>query len=425
MKKQIRAGVDIETPGLYPKPGDKIHGIAVNINDKIVIEQSNIMKMKPILEDASIMKIIHNCTFDCYWLKICYGITVRNVWDTMLNEQVILGDSMPLGASEETKKQLSVALDYVLVRYKLVKSMDKSIRDSFIGMKPGTKFTTKQTEYFKDDVRYLPALQALQEIRLIRLGLLEVATILENPLVEVVVDMQARGIGFDTDRWIKIAKASELNYNKLLKKLPPIVTNWNSPQQVKSYFQKRGIPFDSFTTAEELNEVYNDKVLSDFVDMRKSVKNVTTYGISWLEDKFKGTTVDPDGRVRAQFKQILNTGRFACSHPNLQQLPKASEHRGAFVPRKGHVFVGADFASQELGIMAAASGEELWIKALLRREDVHSTTASILYPQWHAIKERGCTFPKKCKCTHHKVLRENAKIINFPIAYGAGPQKIA
>jgi DNA polymerase I-like protein with 3'-5' exonuclease and polymerase domains len=76
--------------------------------------------------------------------------------------------------------------------------------------------------------------------------------------------------------------------------------------------------------------------------------------------------------------------------------------------------------------MAAASKEEIWIKALLRKEDVHSLTASLLYSEvWSKVGDKGCVFPKKCECKEHKKLREHAKTINFAIAYGAGPMKIA
>jgi DNA polymerase I-like protein with 3'-5' exonuclease and polymerase domains len=110
----------------------------------------------------------------------------------------------------------------------------------------------------------------------------------------------------------------------------------------------------------------------------------------------------------------------------LQQLPKGGQHREAFVPAKGHVFVIGDFSSQEIGIAAAASKEETWIKAILRGEDVHSLTASIVYPsEWRAGAEKGCSFPKKCKCHTHVKLREYAKVTNFTVIYGGGPGNIA
>jgi DNA polymerase I-like protein with 3'-5' exonuclease and polymerase domains len=211
-----------------------------------------------------------------------------------------------------------------------------------------------------------------------------------------------------------------------MKRLPPQVSNWNSPAQVKKYFQSIGIPMDSLQQLDDLLPAYSNKSLHLFAEARALYKATTTYGEVWLKDDFKGSTVDPDNRVRADFEQILNTGRFSCSHPNLQQLPRDGMHRSAFVPGKGNVFVIGDFSSQEIGIAAAASKEEVWIKAILRGEDVHSLTATLIATDaWRNGVEKGCTFPKKCKCKAHVQLREHAKVTNFTVIYGGGPGNIS
>jgi DNA polymerase I len=416
--------IDIETTGLYPIRGrSKIFCCAVNDGKKITIYE-DVEKLRKVLEDDKIQKVIHNAGFDSFWFKRLHGIDVRNIWDTRLMEQVLLGENLPKSEkSEEAKLELSTSLYYTLKRYKLATIKQTLTGDHFARKPINSPLTTQEKEYVKEDVQYLLKLQALQQIRLTRLDLTRVAN-LENSLVEEVVKMRDRGIGLDVDAWERIAAANERALNNLLKKLPSDVSNWNSPAQVKQYFTRRGIPVETLTGIEELKDIYNDKVLNTFIEMRKLVKSVTTYGISWLEDSIKGSTYDEDYRVRADFEQILNTGRFSCSHPNLQQLPREGQHRAAFVPKKGNVFVIADFSGQELGIMASAAKEELWIKAILRGEDVHSLTASMLYPEWNQVKEKGCTFPKKCKCSTHAALRHNAKTINFAIAYGAGPGKI-
>lgn len=418
--------VDIETTGLYPVAGSKVYCIAVNTGKVIRVYQgAEIESLRPVLEDTAITKVIHNAAFDCFWLRMLHGIRVCNVWDTRLMEQVLLGENLPRSVrSEEDKAMLSSSLKYTLARYKLAE-LDKTIGANFATRSKTAPLTKAELEYAKDDVRYLLQLQAMQEYRLAKLDLTRVAN-LENRLVEVVVDMRARGIGFDSNRWIQIALQNSLTYNELLKRMPPDVANWNSPAQVKRYFNSKGIPVDSLTTIEELVNEYNDPVLKRFIEIRSLYKSTTTYGKGWLYNDQKGNTVDPDGRIRADFEQILNSGRFSCSNPNLQQIPRDGEHRSAFVPAKGNVFVIGDFVGQELGIMAAAAQEDIWLKAMFRREDIHSLTASLLYPEvWKNGGEKGCTFPKKCNCAEHTRVRHHAKTMNFAIAYGAGPQKIA
>src|SRR5690606_11844888 len=100
------------------------------------------------------------------------------------------------------------------------------------------------------------------------------------------------------------------------------------------------------------------------------------------------------------------------------------QHRRAFVPAPGHCFVINDFSGQEIGVMAAAADEKLWLDTMLRGDDVHGMTASLLYAEdWARGALKTCTFPKKCKCPNHITPRERAKILNFMLAYGGGPRR--
>jgi DNA polymerase I-like protein with 3'-5' exonuclease and polymerase domains len=427
--------IDIETTGLHPSPliisgphtgrPNKIFCLTINTGGSIQLVE-DMRKVKPILEDKTICKVIHNAQFDSFWLKRLHNIEVRNIWDTRIMEQVIIGDNLPRSVKdEELRKEMSSSLLYTLERYGLATLENKHIGADFAKKNPNAKLTPQEIDYAKNDVKYLLHLQAMQERRLIKLDLMRVAN-LENKLVEVLVRMRDRGLGFNEKTWREIAKSNETQYNHLLKKLPPVVSNWNSPQQVKKFFNSRGIPVESLTGIEDLAEFYNDPVLNQFIEMRSLFKSTTTYGTSWLTDSLKGNTVDGDGRVRTDIEQIINTGRMASSHPNLNQLPREGLHRSAFIPKKGNVFIIGDYSSQEIGIAAAASGEKLWIDAILRREDVHSLTASIIsQDEWIKGTEKGCTFPKKCKCKVHQARREDAKITNFTILYGGGPLNVS
>ena len=429
MTKRTFVAIDIETTGLHPKPWDKnckIFCISVNTGKTLKLyEPKDFKQLFPLLSDPHITKVIHNAKFDMLWIKRLYNIDIRSVWDTRLMEQIILGDNLPRSEKDENiREQLSSSLKYTLARYGLAK-LDKTIGATFANRPVDKPLTKEEKDYAIDDVRYLLQLQAMQEYRLAKLDLMRVAH-LENKLVEVVVSMVARGIGFDKNVWLDIARQNLSEYNSIIKRLPAQVNNWNSHQQVKKYFQSVGIPLTTLQELDELTPVYNNKALHLLAQARNVYQSTTTFGAKWLDDEEKGSTVDPDNRVRADFEQILNTGRFSCSHPNLQQIPRDGQHRAAFVPAKGYVFIDGDFSSQEIGIAAAASKEETWIKATLRGEDVHSLTASMVFQdEWVKGYEKGCTFPKKCKCKEHIKLREYAKVTNFTIIYGGGPGNIS
>lgn len=436
--------LDTETTGLYPILGvSKIFCATVcygvGKEPKIFYDPTEI---KALCEDESICKIIHNASFDGFWLKRLHNIDIKNIWDSKLMEQVLIGDNLfsEENATESQKMTLSSSLYYTLKRYGLP-IHDKSFGYNFSTRPINKPLTKDEIGYAKNDVRHLHEIRALQELRLRKLNLTQVG-FLENKCVEVTIKMQNYGIGIDVDRWLEL---EQINLNKGLyiqKRLPSRVSNWNSPAQIKKYFNDVGIPMTSLKEInDEFRAKYNDKVLNDVCIMRSYFTYVSKYGKNFLYTKKKKNKgedrylVDRDSRIRANFFQILNTGRYSCSKPPLHGLPKeaadgdpnntSEQHRSAFVPRKGYVFVGGDFSGQETGIMAAASGEELWIKALLRGEDPLSLMARMLFKDWDKNKEKGCTFPKKCKCKLHKRDRQASKEITYGIAYGAYPKSIS
>lgn len=423
--------IDIETSGLYPVPGSKIFCCATNDGKTLKVE-TNILKLKPMLENKNVTKIIHNAAFDSFWLKRHYNIEVQNIWDTSVIERVLIGDNLlnEETATEQQKMELSANLFYTLKRYGLP-THDKAMSYNFSVRPLNKPLTKEEIEYAKSDVRHLISLKAMQEIRLAQLELTKLAA-LENRVVEVLVRMRDAGIGIDVKRWAEIEKENTARALAIQKRLPSSVSNWNSPAQAKKYFTSIGIPIQSLEDiTPDFQKRYNHPTLNMFVEMRWLSTNVSKYGRNFLYSKKKKNKgedrylVDADSRIRANFFQVLNTGRLSCLNPPLHGLPREGEQRSAIVAKKGYVFVDGDFAGQETGIMAAASGEELWIKALLRGEAPLSLMASLMFSDWATGGEPGCTFPKKCKCKIHKKLYQDSKEITYGIAYGAYPKSIS
>jgi DNA polymerase I len=133
--------------------------------------------------------------------------------------------------------------------------------------------------------------------------------------------------------------------------------------------------------------------------------------------KLKGTYVDAlpqlverDGRVHTSYDQaVATTGRLSSRDPNLQNVPVRSEVgqriRAAFVARDaGHVLVSADYSQIELRVLADITQDPALLEAFRRREDIHTSTASIVYgvPQAEVTRD----------------MRRNAKVVNFGLVYG-------
>jgi DNA polymerase-1 len=137
--------------------------------------------------------------------------------------------------------------------------------------------------------------------------------------------------------------------------------------------------------------------------------------------------IDADGRTRASVNNcVARTGRLSYSNPNFQNMPRPGtcpvEFRTVVVAPDGKVLVAADYSGQELRVLAHVSQDQGMINAFLNNQDLHLATANRFY---------NLGIPDECLVTSHpdyekykskyKKERNNAKIINFGIAYGKGP----
>ena len=155
--------------------------------------------------------------------------------------------------------------------------------------------------------------------------------------------------------------------------------------------------------------LYNivDKLLSSFVE---KIPNM----------------IDSDGRVRASYNNTGTvTGRLSSSDPNMQQNPKVNpvlpfDFKGIFEAPEGKSIVSADYAGQELRLLAIVSGDETLIDAFKQNLDPHLMTGNAVFglgltkdqmkrtsPEYHDLKE---------KYDHERHIGKNG--YNFPIIYG-------
>lgn len=422
-------GLDTETSGLDPWR-DRLLMVQTweGRSGKVTTKLKDWLKLKNDLENPKVVKIIHSSEFDVPFIYAHTGIATTNIWDTKLIESVILGIGMQENRSTSDDPKWSTSLKHTLKR-RGIADIDKDVRETFIGHTG--PLSKEQIEYGLDDVKYLEQLMKQQIEDLQELDLVEVAD-LENNCAEVVAWMRIHGIRLNKKKWIQIAKDTESKYNELKESLPAHVS-WTSPAQVKKFFGRKGIIINSYsdfwTTTGEIKKEWIgvNPILDRFLQMQKLYKAVTSYGMGWLTNKWGYDTVHPDGRVRANFNQIVDTGRFSCYNPNLQQLPSKLQHRTAFEAEPGWELCIGDYTGQELGIMAVGAKEQDWIDAMIKGHDVHSVMGAKLIGEsnWNKMAEKDCKFPFKCKCPKHLAERRPVKDLNFGLAYGKGAAALA
>ena len=431
--------VDTETTGLNHIDDTMI---MFQIGDKdvqFVIDTRyiDISPLKDILENVSIVKILHNVKFD-YKFLLQYNVRLNNVWDTMLTSQVI---HCGKGMSHSLTNVLERELDII---------MDKSVRSNFIS-KGSDEFTESEIIYGAKDVEYLVQLYYNQTVAVIEHNLIHTVE-LENKAALAYADIEYNGIGLDKDKWLELAKkakhkviAMEEELDKFIESNPKlnkfvdsyvqgdlfiateqlrkVNVKWSSPKQVLNVFRTYGLDIDD-VNAKNLNVHTKNRLVLIYIKYKEQAKLATSYGEKFLEN------VDSDNRIRTSFRQILNTGRVASGKPNMQQIPADNAYRNCFISGYDDwVFVSCDYSSQELCIIATGSKDPVWIKALEDGEDLHSVCADLVYgKEWQNAAEPDCAYMQsksKCNCPKHKKLRTNVKSINFGLAYGMGPHKLA
>ena len=125
---------------------------------------------------------------------------------------------------------------------------------------------------------------------------------------------------------------------------------------------------------------------------------------------------DTGGRIHTRLNQtVAATGRLSSSDPNLQNIPIRTEEgakiRSAFVAAPGALLVSADYNQIELRVLAHLSADENLIEAFRSGQDIHTATSADMFE----LPVASVT----------PAMRRAAKVVNYGIIYGMGPQRLS
>jgi len=438
--KQI-LGVDTETEGFDFTTKKMIMFQIGDENQQFVIDtrRVSIEPLRNILQNKNILKIFHNAKFDYKFIKKWSDIICEGIYDTYLVERVL----------NCGKQNYGYGLKDVCKRY-LDVDLDKEVRSKFIGL-ASKPFTDNQIVYGAKDVEYLIKIRTHQ-LPLVDRNQLNKVIDLENEVVLAFADIEYNGLDLDSESWKKIEKVNTEKADNLQDSLDHMVTldprldrfiskyvqadlftaaedlrkidiKWTSPKQVLEVFQCLVPKLDNVNGKQMYKYRFQYPLIDKYVKYKEAMKLCTSYGDAFFKN------LSSDNKIHTNFHQILDTGRVSSSKPNMQQIPADNIYRNCFTAPDGWSFVSADYSSQELNVIAFGSKDPVWIKALQNNEDLHSTCAELVYgEEWLNAAEDDCAYMKlrmKCNCPKHKKLRTNVKTINFGLAYGMGPNKLA
>ena len=243
------------------------------------------------------------------------------------------------------------------------------------------------------------------------------------PLVPVLVEMEQTGVYVNREHLAE--KAEEVGQRiegieQDIYTLAGTKFNIKSPKQLgEILFERLGLPPVKKT---KTGYSTNAEVLETLRFQHPIVEQILSYRL-WT--KLKSTYLDAigdlihpeSGRVHTSFNQTVTaTGRLSSSDPNLQNIPVRTEQgrqiRTLFEPGEGFDYLlSADYSQIELRLLAHMSGDENFIDAFCKGQDIHARTAAEVFhlPLSEVTPE----------------LRRRAKAVNFGIVYGISDYGLA
>lgn len=354
----------------------------------------------PLLGDPDVLKVFHHGSFDLRFLAVA-GLRGCRVADTMLAQQLLDG-------GEKTTTGLGLA---GIASFRLGMELDKSVRSSFGA---GGRMSEAQLRYAADDATATWGVFDQQWRELVGHGLTEVAKV-EFATLPVMADMQLRGVPFDAPRWREVVGALESQLSALEEAVQAALVTEDSPrdlfgpapvnldahEQIREALLRLGIDLPS-TREHVLRDHADHPAVKALLDYRTVSKITSNWGGDWCDRVRHPRT----GRVHPDWRQMVGTGRIACSEPNLLQVPKEARYRACFGGEPDRAVVVADYSQQELRILAAVSQDEALTEVFRSGGDLHRTTASMVF----GVPEDAVTAEQ----------RGAAKQLNFGLMYGMG-----
>lgn len=368
--------------------------------------------LKPLLEDASVLKIGQNIKYD--WVVLArHGIEMAPLDDTML-----LSYALDAGRHGHGMDELSeLFLNHKPISFKEIAGTGKSqITFDLVPIDEATK-------YAAEDADVTLRLWHVLKPRLAAERRATVYETLERPLISVLAQMEMAGIMVDRSILAGLSKRFSEKLGTLEDDIHQLTNedfNIASPKQLgEVMFEKLGYKGGKKTKtgawatgAGVLEGLAVDEALSE--EERLLPRTI----LEWRQvSKLKSTYTDAlpkyinehTGRVHTSYSlAATTTGRLASTEPNIQNIPvrtaEGREIRTAFVAGKGNVLVSADYSQIELRILAHMANIPQLIEAFHEGKDIHALTASEMF---------GVPLDEMDSAT-----RRRAKAINFGIIYG-------
>lgn len=302
--------------------------------------------------------------FDCLWMRVFFGVDLRNDFDTGLAHYMIDENSFH-GLKELAQRFLGAPNWEVDLK-----------------TKKGLGNVDKLVLYHAHDLYYTRELRFVLGKKLVQdPDVRKVFQKIMMPLARQSVDWQYDGIYVDMtkfDEAEKFLRGEVAAAEKELSQYGDI--NWGSTKELAHLlYTTLRIPVPVYTptgrpsTAETaLNQIDHPCVGAIF-KMRGARQQLSFFIDGWrphLHKRHNGTFLHPSTKLHGTV-----TGRPSCENPNLFQVPRDPRIRQLVSAEEGWTFVEVDQSQVELRIAADRANERTMLEYFRKGVDIHWATA--------------------------------------------------
>jgi len=361
-----------------------------------------IAKLKPLLEDPSVLKVGHNIKYDMNVLAR-YGIDISPIDDTM-----VMSFDLDAGRHNHGMDELALQhFGHTCISFKDVCGTGRNqLTFNQVALRDATRYAAEDADVTLRFWHWLkPRLSAEKVTR--------VYERVDRPLISVLVRMEQEGIKVDRDELARMSKEFAdgiAGFEAEIHALAGQPFTVGSPKQLGEILfgkmglkgGKKGKSGDYSTDVTVLEKLAGEgiEIAGKVLEWRQLSKLKSTYTDS-LQEQVNPRT----GRVHTSYSITgAQTGRLSSNDPNLQNIPVRTEVgrriREAFVAEPGNVLLSADYSQIELRLAAHMANVPALKEAFAKGEDIHALTAMELFGEVN------------------RDTRGRAKTINFSLLYG-------
>lgn len=367
------------------------------------------------MEDPSIDKVMHNGIYDLAWLHCGYDVNPKGLLHDTMTRMVYINEYSDLDLDScckrfkiqgknkddtiekwynEHKETVQASFDIMGEPYK---KNDSLWAHSKFLWQTSKEFRDNMIKYNLQDCRATYYLYYAQEPYMTKVMNAYMVDVKITPLI---LQMKKTGVLIDQDKLKELTAMVEEDYNKVSNRLineygvyPEMIA---SGKKLAVRLNEMGIHSPSLTKtgAESWNKNARARISHPVMPLIEEFKNYDAVLNKYLHGDM-AKSIMTDGRIHCTFSPNKRedggtvTGRFACSHPNLQQVPKkdkpygtsyGKKMRALFIPEEGCMMSAMDYSQIEyllLGHYAVGNQAEWFREQANAGVDFHTVAMNV------------------------------------------------